>query len=96
MDHVPRQHEVEAVGVKRKFVRRSLAHAEQHAAPLCGLAKERKTGSAAVDRLDRQPVLGEEQRVSADAATEIAVRAPLAFNSGKRPSVEPARSFASR
>jgi hypothetical protein len=49
-----------------------------------------------VDRLDRQPVLGEEQRVSADAATEIAVRAPLAFNSGKRPSVEPARSFASR
>ena len=71
MDHVSRPHEVEAVVVTQKFVRRSLAQAEQPAAPLCGPAKERKTGSAAIDRLDRQPVLGEEQRLSADAAAEI-------------------------
>ena len=78
LDHVPRQHEIEAAILERQRIGRSLTHAQRYAAGLCGLAHDRETGSTAVDRLDGEPVLGEKERVPADAAAEIECRAGAA------------------
>jgi hypothetical protein len=40
--------------------------------------RDRETGSAAVDRFDRQPVFDEKQRVPADTAAQIEGRASAA------------------
>jgi hypothetical protein len=46
-------------------------------------ARHGQAGGTAVNRLDRQPVLGEKQRMPADTAAEIERRAaPRALSSG--------------
>jgi hypothetical protein len=71
MDHIPRQHKIEAAIVERQRIDRSLAHAQRDAVGLRRLAHDREAGRTAVDRLDGELILGEQQRVPDDAAAEI-------------------------
>jgi hypothetical protein len=70
-DDVPRQHILEALVGEGQRVGIGLAQAQSEAARGCLAASEVEAGGGPVDRLDRKAVLGEEQRVPADAATEI-------------------------
>ena len=51
---------------------------QRQVAGLRHLAHDGEAGGGAVDRFDRQSVLGEQQGVSADTATEIERRADAA------------------
>jgi hypothetical protein len=84
VDHIPRQHKIEAAIAERQRVGRSLAHAPRYTADPRAFAHNREAGRTAVDRLDGRPMLGENERVPADAQPRSsAVRAPRAFSSGK-------------
>jgi hypothetical protein len=70
-DDVPRQHIVEALASEGQRVGIGLAQAQTEAARGRLAASEVEAGGGTVDRLDGKAVLGEEQRVPADAATEV-------------------------
>ena len=71
MDHIPRQDEIEVGVGKRQGVGEALMQAHRQAARRGRLAHHREAGQAAVNRLDIEAVLGEQQRMPADAASEI-------------------------
>src|SRR6516162_6002313 len=71
MDHIPRQDIIEADVGKRQRVGETLVQAHRQAARRGCLAYHREPDQAAVDRLDIEAVLGEQQRMPADTATEI-------------------------
>ena len=70
-DDVPRQHIVETVVSKGQRVRIGLAQAQSEAARGRLAASEVKAGGGTVGRLDGKTMLGEEQCVPTDAATEV-------------------------
>ena len=70
-DDVPRQHILETVVSKGQRVRIGLAQAQPKTARGRLAAREVKAGGGTVGRLDGKTVLGEEQCVPADAATEV-------------------------
>jgi hypothetical protein len=78
IDHIPRQHEIEAVVVERQRISRSLTQTQGYTAGLRRFARHSETGGTAVNRVDRQPVLREKQRMPADTAAEIERRAGAA------------------
>src|SRR5207237_5841213 len=70
-DDVPRQHIVETLVGEGQRVGISLAQAQSEAARGRLAASEVEAGGGTVDRLDGKAVLGEEQCVPADTATEV-------------------------
>src|SRR5215813_12469629 len=63
MDHTPRQDVIEASVGKRQGVGEALVEAHRQAARRGCLAYHGQAGQAAVDRLDIEAVLGEQQRM---------------------------------
>jgi hypothetical protein len=68
---VPRQHIIEALGGEGQCVGIGLPQAYSEAGRERLAASKIEAGGGTVDRLDGKAVLGEEQRVPADAATEV-------------------------